>query len=278
MRHRGPATFCYLFVALIGVQIIAAQTNTPSSPPDALAAVRPCIEERLPHATTVEIDRLIAEGRLLGSGLVEPDTPPRLRLAPLFRDSVRQDIVSLDPTFAVEVLFLVPAPELARHVDVELVTVLQSISTMEGIEYYSESRGRMRTLFHESHLIRDPEQPARLPDPTATALPDGETLYAYQRDSSFGRNVLELTYVATVEGVRLRMRNLTRMLYRGVLPAVGPESLEIDLVVVPVQGHVLFYGVAAARAAPLFGLEDRVERSFTNRLEALYRWFLGRVS
>lgn len=271
--------FCCLIAATIGAQLVAAQTVTPSSAlADGLLDLRADIERRLPHAKPVEIDHLIAKGELLVSYLIEADASPGLRLAPLFCGSIRSDIASLQPTFAVEVLFLVTAPERARRIDEQLVTVLQSVSTMEGIEYYSESRQRMRTLFHESYVIADPEHRTRVPDPAATSLPNGETIYAFQRDSSFGRNVLELTYSADREGARLRMRNLTRMLYHGVLPAVGPHSLEIDLVVVPVQGHLLFYGVAAARTAALFGLEGRVEQSFANRLEALYRWFLGRVS
>ncbi len=270
---------CSLLAATIVVQLIGAQTvASPSTASDGPAAVRADIEKRLPHAELDEVDRLIVEGELLESYLIEADASPMLRFAPLFRDSIRSDVASLEPTFAVEVLFLVAAPERALRIDEELVTVLQSVSTMEGIEYYSQSRGRMRTLFHESYVIADPEHRTRLPDPTATSLPGGQTIYAYQRDSSFGRNVLELTYSADAEGARLRMRNLTRMLYQGILPAVGPHSLEIDLVVVPVDGYMLFYGVAAARTAALFGLEGRVEASFANRLEALFRWFLDRVS
>lgn len=260
-----------LAAATFSTQLLSAQTDTEQVLHSAVAA-------RLQRATQAQITRLVAEGRLLGSSAPEPAGSLRLQFAPLFADAIHADITSLEPAFAVEILFLVAAPERAREIDEKLLTVLQSVSTMEGIAYYSETRGRMRTLFHESYLIAEPGDRRPLPDPVAASLPARETLYAYQRDSSFGRNVLELTYTATDEGIRLRMRNLTRMHYQGVLPVVAPQSLEIDLVVVPAEGHLLFYGVAAARPVALFGLEERIERSFATRIEALYLWFLDQVS
>jgi hypothetical protein len=100
-------------------------------------------------------------------------------------------------------------------------------------------------------------------------------IHIFQRDSSFGRNVLELTYTVTDHAVRLRMRNLSRMYYQGIVPAVAPENLELNLIVVPMGEKMLFYGNSAARPIGLFGMESRVQRSFYNRLAALYRWFLA---
>lgn len=73
------------------------------------------------------------------------------------------------------------------------------------------------------------------------------------------------------------MRNLTRMLYQGIVPAVGPEELGLNLVVVPLGERLLFYGNSAARPISLLGMEARVQRSFYNRLVALYRWFLDQT-
>ena len=276
MRYQTPAMTCCLMLATMGIQLLAAQTDTSASqlPPGSLAGLRADLAARVPQLTRPQIHRLVTEGRVVGPNPVGDDGSVVVRLAPAFLDPIRSDITALEPTFAVEILFLVAGHAGAVAVDERLITVLQSISTMEGIEYYSATRSRMRMLFHESYVIGGPEDRSRRPDPVATSLPENEVLYVYQRDSSFGRNVFELTYNVDAEAVRLRMRNLTRIFYQRVVPAVGPAELEIDIVVVPIPGHLLFYGVAAARPSALLGFEQRIQRSLSNRIEALHRWFV----
>lgn len=136
----------------------------------------------------------------------------------------------------------------------------------------------MRTLFYESYVVEDADGSERRPDPRPTELTGTDQIYIYQHDSSFGRNVLELTYTVSQDAIRLRMRNLTRMLYRGIIPAVGPEELGLNLVVHPLGDKVLFYGNSAANPISLLGMEARVQRSFYNRLVALYQWFVSQTS
>jgi hypothetical protein len=52
----------------------------------------------------------------------------------------------------------------------------------------------------------------------------------------------------------------------------------MHLVVKPLGDKLLFYGTSAARPGFLFGMEDRVVRSFYNRLVALHDWFVDRTA
>lgn len=237
---------------------------------DRLAAV-------VPGLTASEREELIHAGELSLQYGIESDSTISVRLAPAFAEAIRADLNAIDPKIGVEVLFLVAAPHGLDRVDARLLTTLQSFSTMEGIEYYSATRDRMRTLFHESYVVAGPASSERLPDPHVPALPESDQIYVYQRDSSFGRNVLELNYTVTDTAIRLQMRNLTRMNYQGIVPAVGPGDLSLDLVVYPFGEHLLFYGNSGARPLSLLGMEARVQRSFYNRLVALYHWFLDRA-
>lgn len=265
-------------MAILAVaQVVATAQDTQTGDP--VAALR----DLLPSLTEGEIELLDASGELSFPYGLEPGGGVSVRLAPAFADDILGELSALDPKIGVEVLFLVDAPPALRTngstdpaIDARLLTTLQSIGTMEGIEYYSASRDRMRTLFHESYVIDDPDERNRVDDPVADRVYASRTIHVFQRDSSFGRNVLELTYTTDRDAVRLQMRNLTRMYYQGVIPAVGPDELRMELVVVPLGERLLFYGNSAARPLSLLGMEARVQRSFYHRLVALYRWFLDR--
>lgn len=270
MRPRFTAILTLTALLLATVQVVPAQADSSKTDlSDRLQAL-------LPQLTLAEIGELTRTGELALPYGLEPDSDVSVRLAPAFASGIESDLRAIDPKIGVEVLFLVDAPPGVNGVDAQLMTTLHSVSTMEGIEYYSASRERMRTLFHESYVIAGPDDRTRRPDPVVETVPQSDLIHIFQRDSSFGRNVLELTYTADDGAVRLRMRNLTRMLYQGIVPAVGPQELGLNLVVVPIGERVLFYGNSAARPISLLGMEARVQRSFYNRLVALYRWFLDR--
>ncbi len=261
-----------LALLALGPQVSPLQADTPES------SLQAELSRLLPELATETIDELIATGELSLPYGLEPGSSPTVRLAPAFGAEIMNDILAIDPKIGVEVLFLVDAPAGVIEIDAELLATMQAITTMEGIEYYSASRDRMRTLFYESYVVADADGSERVPDPRPTSLSATDQIHIYQHDSSFGRNVLELVYTVNTNAIRLRMRNLTRMLYRGIIPAVGPEELGLNLVVFPLGDKVLFYGNSAANPVSLLGMEARVQRSFYNRLVALYRWFITQTS
>lgn len=261
-----------LALLALGSQISPLQADTSESQLEA------DLSRLLPELAPESIDELMTTGELSLPYGLEPGSSPSVRFAPAFGPEILGDILAIDPKIGVEVLFLVDAPAGVTGIDAELLATMQAITTMEGIEYYSASRDRMRTLFYESYVVSDAEGNDRRPDPRPTELTETDQIYIYQHDSSFGRNVLELTYTVSGDAIRLRMRNLTRMLYRGIIPAVGPEELGLNLVVYPLGDKVLFYGNSAANPISLLGMEARVQRSFYNRLVALYEWFLSQTS
>jgi hypothetical protein len=272
MGNRVTAIFTGVLLLGTLLQLVPAHADTDTD------RLRVRVRRLVPGLTIAEAEQLIIEGELAIPYGLEPGTDVSSRLAPAYRAAIRSDLQRLEPKIGVEVLFLVDSPESVHGVDAQLFTTLQSFSTMEGIEYYSASRDRMRTLFHESYVIPNPENRERLPDPLTRTLPEQDRIYVFQRDSSFGENVLELTYTASESAIRLRMRNLTQMYYMGFIPAVGPQELGMNLVVYPLGDKLLFYGNSGARPISLLGMESRVQRSFYNRLVALYDWFIGQTS
>lgn len=193
---------------------------------------------------------------------------------------VVEELSRLDPDVGIEALFRYTIPAdvvLDPTIDRYIYNVMRSFRTMEGIPYYSASRGRMRTFFYESYVVDDPENLAPQPDPHVDTIPETDTLTVFQRDSSFGKNTLAVQYHAGDGEVMVSMSNLTTMAYRGVLPVVRPQNLRMFLYVVRDGHQVYFYGNCGVNTFSMFGMEDRAQASFTNRIRALYNWFAERM-
>ena len=205
-----------------------------------------------------------------------PELIPRTPAA----DELASELRFLDLTIGVEMLRLHNMPdtvldsESARLVQ---YNILRSISSMEGIQYYSVTRDRMRTLFAESYAIDSPDTRRRIRDPLVDEIPVYGLQYMFQKDLTFGENVYRAEYIAQGTGVTLKSRNLTQMRYY-FLPMVKPNDSLTVLMVLPRGRQILFYGVMAAHTPSLLGLERSREESFYNRLNALYEWFVRELS
>ena len=201
------------------------------------------------------------------------------RLAPAgpFTETIQGTLQGIDPRIGIEVAVVVPVTDEAFTAEGHrtIYNILRSISTMEGITYYSASRDEMRTFYHESYAVNDPDERLRIDDPLVDAVPNESRLWAFQRDGSFGRNVQQLDYTVTDRTILLRMENLTTMVYQ-VVPLVFPGNLRTILLVQPdpADQTLRFYGNIAVRVPGLFGMEERARDSFSNRIIALHGWFI----
>jgi hypothetical protein len=194
--------------------------------------------------------------------------------------SIRAALAAEKPNLIVEALYLYRRP---RPADPQaelrsLYGTLLSISSLEGIQYWSASRQKMRTFYAESYRIDDPKAKRRLPDltPPATGpLPGTATCYALQRDLTFGSNVYRYDYVTSPDGILLESTNMTSMNYLA-MPLMAPGGLKVRLLVVQTDEAILFYVASGANAPSLGIIRDKVEESITNRAIALYKWFEAR--
>jgi hypothetical protein len=207
---------------------------------------------------------------------------PTFGLAPdtQFTPTLAEEIDALDPRLGIEARFYLPLPTevLQRPAfELELYNILRSVSTMEGIKYYSASREKMRTFYHESYAVAGPDGDERIPDPLVSRIPREDRIHVYQKDSSFGKNIQQLDYTYAAGNVLIRMENLTTMFYNGFIPLVADGNLLTYLVVEPREEAIVFYGHLAVKVGALFGMEDRARNSFHNRIKALYDWFTQRV-
>jgi hypothetical protein len=223
-------------------------------------------------------DRLLNEGELRNS--LHQDSSLQLIPDVPARSGIEKRIRELRLTVGTEVLLVYTNK--ARDFDsaesrLRIYNILRSVSTMKGIQYYSASRERMRTLFAESYVVDGPEGKKRLPDPVVKDIPAYSKLYALQEDLTFGANIYAMEFRYSVDYFLLDSTNLTTMHYL-FLPMVKPENSVTVILLIPAGDQILFYGAVGAHTLNLLGLARSKEDSFYNRLKAIYGWFSKRMA
>jgi len=144
---------------------------------------------------------------------------------------------------------------------------------LQGLEYWSASRGRMRLLYEYSSLIAGLDDPTPVRDTRLPALPaNAETLFARQKDLSFGDNIYRVSLSTGPGYTAQHSTNLTGMRY-GIVPVAAPGVVNVRLLVIDVDEGLIFYTISSAKAAVLPGIRAKLESSFGNRAEAVYSWF-----
>jgi hypothetical protein len=187
-----------------------------------------------------------------------------------------------DPTaLRIEALVLLPwapqataAPLVPQEIHARLLRVLTSIHTMEGIEYWSASRQRMRTLYERAYFV-DPDSRATRTDPPALPrqLSPGYSrlFYAFMKDLTFGGNVMKYSVELGESALSVRSENASAMKYM-LLPLVGPGGMKSDIVMMPCRDGLLGF-FAMELAAPQI-VAERVFESAGNKLLGVLGWFV----
>jgi uncharacterized protein DUF6675 len=190
-------------------------------------------------------------------------------------EEVLRDIEGQDSTIGVEALFLIDLPEgLSANPDKDLLlfNLMNRVSTLSGIEYYSASRERMRTLFVQAYRVDKEGSTVPLEDLHYQTVPASGKQIIFQEDKTFGRNYVETEYIYKEGRFLMQVRNLTTMRYY-FLPLVRPGNFRMNLLILPEGDQLLFYGVSSVDSASLFGIEKSKKDSFYNRIKAMYGWF-----
>lgn len=185
------------------------------------------------------------------------------------------------PVFNSESLYLVSKKTLIENSkdknnsDVSLNKVSQiirSVSKMKGMKYYSNSKKKWRTLYHQANLIAGPNDKTYIPD-VINDNADGMKLYCVLDDNTFGEGVYELNYSQTENEVSVCFTNI-EPLKLGPITGVKKDNLKINLTVVDYGDNFLVYMVTQAYYPSLSILEKKLQESFESRVNAIYNWFL----
>ncbi|MCL2265476.1 MAG: hypothetical protein FWC22_05475 [Treponema sp.] len=246
-----------------------------------------------PLAFSVPLDDLVsaahaAQLRSSGELIIETQLKnPSPKLLPKnseLNQFVSVIIKSLKPGMLVETLYLYKKPDKYRTSsdiwDITQKTGISNqtmaLSSLTGTQYFSVSRNEMRTFYEYSSVIDGEKTKKPLPDPFFTHPPDTLTLFAQQKDLTFGDNIYRYTYVISNNAVFFAQENMTSMNI-GIFPAIGKNNLRSVMSVFDCGDSILIYAVSMAKAASVPGMADRISSSFSSRAEAILKWFAGRL-
>jgi len=194
-------------------------------------------------------------------------------------DTIRSD---LEPSVMVETLFVYEKPKNAKKEawsadeEARLYNGVLALSTLAGLQYYSVSRGAMRTFYEISSVIDGQSTKKPLPDPVYSRPPARLTILARQKDLTFGDNIYQYDYYSETGAFIFVQQNLTPLSY-GIIPAIGKNKLQSVAAVMDAGNYILVYIVSMSKGVSLPGMKERIGTSFANRSEALFNWFSGQA-
>jgi len=190
-------------------------------------------------------------------------------------DTIRRD---LEPSVMVETLFVYEKPVNAKketwsaEEEARLYNGILALSTLAGLQYYSISRGAMRTFYETSSIIDGQSTKKPIPDPVYSRPPARLTILARQKDLTFGDNIYQYDYYSEPGAFIFVQQNLTSLSY-GIIPAISKNKLQSVAAVIDAGNFILAYIVSMSKAVSLPGMKERIGNSFANRSEALFNWF-----
>lgn len=185
-----------------------------------------------------------------------------------------------NPIFNMDVVYLVKKEKLNKKKDI--LRILQSISTLKGLQYYSTSRKKMRLLYKDSYVVKREKMNdgtfkyTKTEDPTGEN-PDGLSIYACQEDLTFGKNIYQYTYFKEELGVGVLVSNI-EPLYYSIFKVLNARDVNSYLVIYEIQDYLLVYASTKAKFKKVIGFETKIKNSFMTRLDAMSQWFIKKYN
>ncbi len=183
-------------------------------------------------------------------------------------------------TLAAEAFFLLDTPKdwTPETSGERLYHALTAVSTMKGLQVYSESLKKMETFIFDAYRVGSLSKTDRQPDPPLAAGDPKADFILFENEEQTGEGFSRYSFSTDGDGAQVTLTNLSTIRY-GVFPLVDPAGLFTAVIVVPGKDHILVFGATVAKTPGFFGIERTRTASLYNRMKALVTWFgnnLGR--
>jgi len=221
--------------------------------------------------------KLFAEGEV--TSVFKKDGNLSLLPGAVNRAELMSEIALIKPVIGVEILLMYKEAGRNFTNPQELLAIynqLHAISSLSGIDYYSDSRKRMHTFFYKAYVIENSVKKVKVNDKKAVTIQAADTLYAFMDDSSFGKYTGEVQYTFPGDHFTMKITNLVPIYYL-LIPVVEPGNLKMYLAVYPHQDTILFYGFTCVNTPDAFNLAESRSASFYNRIKAMVAWFTANI-
>lgn len=229
--------------------------------------------------TDIEKSKLLSKHEI--TTFLSPEVKPGLFPNTVLSREIKREISNFKYTIGVESIFLIPVPdhkldeylkEDFKSRKIRLFNILRSVSTLEGITYYSESKKSIRVLYSQSYAINNLKEKTRISDPIVKNTSPLSKMYMYQKDASFGKTIYEIIYKTTYNEISLSMKNVVKF-QKGIITLIEKGKMQLHIIVYPLDNGFLFYGLCLADASCSDNLKKKLNKSFFNRIQAYRIWF-----
>lgn len=157
-----------------------------------------------------------------------------------------------------------------------MINILHSVSSMQGIQYYSTTRKKLRTLFEKSYVIHYPSL-KQLNDPVVKHLQQTYTFYTLQKDKTFGEVPYRYTVYQIPDFILLKTENVNTIKY-SMMPVVDKRKFKFFLFILDKEESIALYclysiDIIGEKAFPL----QKVKDSLYQRSDAIIAWFYNKL-
>lgn len=242
----------------------------------------PALEDVLFFLSTDDLTQLKTSGEFTA---YHDDDIFNPTLVPMCKNSelIESNLTDRGLNIGIEGLFLdktISSEKLNENYDQYMLAVyniLTDITTLEGLEYWSESRGKMRELFTDSWPIDDLKSKNKVAVKVYDTLPKQSVLYVHQKDTTFGKSESKISYYAESDSIYMSSVNQTNIRLAFV-KVIDKGYMNLEILIVPTQEGLLYYGASAAKTIKNKLVQEKAGKSFYNRVVAINRWFTGYIS
>lgn len=189
-----------------------------------------------------------------------------------FSSDIESILKEEDPVLCVEALFHVDVDNSLTRLE-ELNTIM-SISSLKGVEYYSETEKRYKVFVKDAYTMG--EDGNRVPDLQVSAPEDRASIDLFMKDSRFGKLNYSIDYFNTSDSYGMVMENKTKISYM-LVPLVKPGEAKLVYQIIPTEKGYMFYGITMVKTETPSFLDNRLSKSLYNRMVAVIDWFVDSV-
>jgi hypothetical protein len=228
----------------------------------------------VPGISATELARLLEGGTLVfDAGSVD-----RLRLVPAIAegDSIRTTIRAKLSGLLIETAYLVKSARFDSGERLAAYNALNTVSSLSGITYFSETRQKTSVLFSDVYRVPAPGSRKAIPDVTSPLIPERTHFDIHIRDINFGSTWYSVSVDAEGTGISLTLSN-SKPLGLPLVDAFGTGGLRLLFTMVPVDEGILVYGVCAADPTKLAIRMVDMYSAVEKRLNAVRLWVVGRI-
>lgn len=201
----------------------------------------------------------------------------------LFKDKINSTKIKKDDIpYMAEYLYLIPKSKLLEGSSKKELTindlekVVRKVSGMQGMRYHFSKKypEGEDVLYKKCYNISDPSSDDPIPD-VMEGPTNGLETYCLQNDHTYGDTKYKLNYYLENGILYCTFLNKKPMGFLGI-NAVKNDSLRINLVMIDCGDSILLYLTCDVNAQSILfvNVRKQIGESMSDRMEAIYKWFL----